>query len=355
MTTEPQNTVAADTAPEKETIEPSLMGIFAKARFHQIVKDLAGQTNLGHLFGLGEAGDHNTEIRPAPDMGGGRKKPVHPLSAMDRRPDTRLQPLVLHGLTIANLDEALKAIATGKRLIVVFKHALPKEQCTSAAEKAILDTRREVYSVAPDVGRIGMSLYETQFSEAAKQVYWARAQQDREAVRQLFGANGCPIDTIRAMCEELPSFAGAELLTIENQKAFIGLVRILTGGGDILPHIDGPGWDVPDALACHLIDNNVAGNFYLRMPKEGGAITVYDHRFGKLEMDANRRPEPHEYAIADEALPGRKVTYRPETGDLVFFSASMPHAVSAVSDDAARVTLSFFVGIGQDRILRLFS
>ena len=51
MTTEPQNTVAADTAPEKETIEPSLMGIFAKARFHQIVKDLAGQTNLGHLFG----------------------------------------------------------------------------------------------------------------------------------------------------------------------------------------------------------------------------------------------------------------------------------------------------------------
>lgn len=252
------------------------------------------------------------------------------------------------------LSEAISSLAEHRSIAAVFKGAISLDTCETALANLVDHHRREMYEGAAGVGRIGKSLYETQFSAEHDLSYWQNADKDRELVRAVFSPHAAPMDRLQVMCDGLPEFMGARLLRVGGRPGFVGLLRYLDSGGEILPHTDFASWDVPNSIECQQIDCQIAVNFYLNMPAVGGEVTVYDQRVSKLEYDANRRKAPNRYALEESFLGGNSVTIKPAVGDMVLFNANLPHRVSATSGET-RYTSSSFLGVCRDRSLVFFS
>ena len=280
----------------------------------------------------------------------------------DKRPIERYEgkiyedpnSLTFYDYSIESLDKALVEMAEGRKLAAVFKRVVPESLRKAVVQNLENHQAKEHYEGAELVGRIGMSLYETQFNPDLLIKYFETAASNREMARAVFRPFGSPVDTLRAMCDELPSFCGANLLRLRYGTAFVGLIRYLDEGGEILPHTDNPAWDVPESLKCQQIETSIAWNLHLQAASEGGEVTVYGRRPTKLEYDAYRREAPNSYALKDEFLPRRSVTIRPEAGDIVLFNASLPHRVNKTSGET-RFTKTCFIGIDRERHLHLFS
>jgi len=277
-----------------------------------------------------------------------------PLTRYDARIHEDPHCLTYYRYNVENLDKAIKEIAEGRKLAAVFKGVLPKELLEAAVKNLENHQEKELYEGAEAVGRIGASLYENQFGPDREARYFEKAAASREAARSVFKPFGSPIDTLRAMCDELPSFNGANLLRLKSGTAFIGLMRYLDDGARIFPHTDNAAWDMPGCIVCQQIECQIAFNAHLQAASEGGQVTVYGRRPNKVEYDAYREDAPNAYALKEAFLPMRSVTIYPEAGDIVLFNASLPHEVAETSG-ATRYTASCFIGIDRERGIKLFS
>ena len=277
-----------------------------------------------------------------------------PLTRYDARVYDDPHCLTFYKYNVENLDKAIKEIAEGRKLAAVFKNVLCAELRAAAVENLENHQAKELYEGAEAVGRIGASLYENQFGSDREARYFATAAASREVARAVFKPYGSPIDALRAMCDELPSFNGSNLLRLKEGTAFIGLIRYLDDGARILPHTDHAGWDMPNSLGCQQIECQIAFNAHLQAATEGGDVTVYGRRPTKVEYDAYREDAPNAYALKEAFLPTRSVTINPEAGDIVLFNASLPHEVAQTSG-ATRYTASCFLGVDRDRRIQLFS
>ena len=255
---------------------------------------------------------------------------------------------------VKNLNIALKEISEGRKLAAVFKQALPKAMLDAAIKNLDTHHEKELYEGADAVGRIGASLYENQFGKDRKHRYFKNAAKSIETSREIFAPFGSPVDTLRAMTDDLPSFKGSNLLRLKRGTAFVGLIRYLDSGAKIWPHTDNISWDMPNSIQCQQIECQIAWNAHIQAADKGGQVTVYSRRPSKVEYDAYRQDEPNSYALRDEFLPTRSVTIYPEAGDIVLFNASLPHEVGE-TNGATRYTASAFIGIDRDRGLKLFS
>jgi hypothetical protein len=255
---------------------------------------------------------------------------------------------------VATLNYAIKEIAEGRKLAAIFKGVLPGVVRETAIKSVQDHAEREKYVGAANVGRIGQSVYEAQFGPDHAARYFENAPASNEMVRRVFDPHGSPIDTLRAMADELPDFNGASLLRLERGITFAGLIRYLENGASILPHVDNVGWDLANSLASQQIDIQIAWNAMIDAADDGGVVTVFDRRLSWTEYEAFREEPPNAYALKPEALPRRKVSFRPEAGDIFIFNASLPHAVSETSG-RTRYTLSCFIGIDRQRHNHIFS
>lgn len=289
---------------------------------------------------------HNAPLSPA--------QQALAAGGLTAKPSSTVLCTINPSLNADALAAALNDLAEHRTIATVFKTVLSPDVCAAAVANLQDHHRKETYEGAKQVGRIGKSLYETQFGTEHAQAYWQNAEADRAIVRAVFSPYAAPMDVLQVMCDGLPGFHGARLLRIAGNPAFVGLLRYLDNGGEILPHTDVAPWDVPGSLECQQVDCQIAANFYLNMPEIGGEVTIYDQRVSKLEYDANRRPAPDRYALTDAFLTGDSVTIKPEVGDLVLFNANLPHRVSATSGET-RYTSSSFIGVCRDRSLVFFS
>jgi len=187
-------------------------------------------------------------------------EPQKPLTRYDARVHEDPHCLTFYSYTVETLDKAVKEIAEGRKLAAVFKKVLPAEMLAVSVTNLESHQAKELYEGAEAVGRIGASLYENQFGPDRETRYFAQAAACREEARAVFKPYGSPIDTLRAMCDELPSFRGANLLRLKSGTAFIGLMRYLDDGARILPHTDVAGWDMPHSLLCQQIECQIAFN-----------------------------------------------------------------------------------------------
>lgn len=284
----------------------------------------------------------------------GPTTPLLSLATVDEATHGNSHCLVFQNYNLETLGKGLIEIAEGRKLAALYENVLSPSMLQASVRNLETHQRKELYEGADCVGRIGNSLYETQFGPEHREQYFAKALESSEAARDVFYPYASPIDQLRTMCDELPSFEGANLLRVEDGIGFAGLIRYLDNGARILPHTDNAAWDMPDSLICQQIDVQIAFNAHLQAATTGGEVTVYGRRPSKAEYDAYREDTPNQYAIKPDVFRTRSVTIHPKAGDLVLFNASLPHEVAETTGDT-RYTSSCFIGINRDRKITLFS
>lgn len=253
-----------------------------------------------------------------------------------------------------NLAKAVENIAVGSSCAAIFSGALSPTFCSQAVAQIESRGKLEHYlGGADDVGRSGHpSLYETQYDPLIQARYFAGALSAIGEMRNIFGDLQNPADRVRAMMDECwPK--GARLMRLNGKPCSVGLVRFLDKGGEILPHTDNCCWDVPDSIDAQQVEAQIAFNFHLQTPDQGGEVTIFPKRLTKIEQDAIRLSPPNEYGLDRSKLP-MGIIIKPEVGSLVLFEARLPHAVAPCTG-RTRYTLSGFIGICRTGQAVLFS
>jgi hypothetical protein len=125
---------------------------------------------------------------------------------------------------------------------------------------------------------------------------------------------------------------------------FVGLSRVIEPGVDFLAHHDIVAKDVPDVFSARSLRSQLSANIYLQMPSKGGELWLWDKEIDASVFDDMRGLN---YGIDHHILGDPDITIKPEVGYLMVFNSRKMHAVTA-SDDAARITLSCFIGYRGD-------
>lgn len=270
------------------------------------------------------------------------------------RHDKRLAVYGPETYNAANIADANRKIARGEIVAALFKRAVPQDTCDYATAKLNAYAGKQMYSGAPNVGRIGKSLFEIQFSPADYVEYFANAQADLEVSRSMFPPGRYPLDELRlALDDQWLGKVGR--LRLEGGLCGLGLLRFLDKGGEILPHNDVAAADAEHSLIAQNIDIQIAFNLLIQGAQRGGSTRIYPKRFSRNEYQANRRNAPNDYALKDDCLPPDPVVIEAEAGDVYFFDANFPHRVDACAGIRSRYTLSAFIGVLRNSDLSLFS
>lgn len=207
------------------------------------------------------------------------------------------------------------------------------------------------YSFAQDVLKSNLTFSETD-SEELRNTYFQNAIRQIDNIRQLFYPFYSPIDYLRLKLQEVYPH-GAELMTLDGQKMFCGLLRAFHSGVEAEPHQDVLYWD-SDYDRNAMLDNQLAANIYLKTPEEGGELELWNHKCDSQQEYENLR-NPHSYGLDRTKLGSSELLILPEPGDLILFESNRVHAVLP-SKGALRITMSSFIGYNRNnQPLKLWS
>lgn len=107
-----------------------------------------------------------------------------------------------------------------------------------------------------------------------------------------------------------------------------------------LAHHDIFAKDAPDSFQARSLQAQMAANVYLSMPREGGALQIWDQELSPEAFDELRGGS---YGIDPALLGEPSLAIRPNAGDLILFNSRRMHAVTPGTEDT-RLSLSCFVG-----------
>ena len=237
-----------------------------------------------------------------------------------------------------SLDNLFKLIH-GEIDFLIVNNFIDENLCRILSKK-IFDAGYQVYSNAKSIGRIGMSLYETEGDTEKLKHYYNISKDEIDYMRKLLYPYANPIDTVRCMLDEIwPQ--GANLARFhKNSAAFVGLSRILEPGIYFLAHHDIVQKDLKNNYIVDSILKQLAVNVYLQMPTEGGELEYWNREMKPTEFDELRQES---YGINAELLGIPDYTIKPSIGDLFIFNSKKMHAINPPSD-INRLSLSFFMG-----------
>jgi len=118
-------------------------------------------------------------------------------------------------------------------------------------------------------------------------------------------------------------------------------VRIYHEGVEIEPHQDILAVESPDDPEAQSLVAQFGANVYLTTSDYGGDLQLYDEQY-TIENYNDLSLGPR--VVSRDKIPAPSVTITPHAGDLILFPSRRLHAVSKVSGESPRVTVSFFVG-----------
>lgn len=259
-------------------------------------------------------------------------------------------------LTVAQLAEKpLLDLILGDTLAVEWKGFLPPNHARQVADK-FLAARWDHYKTggADGIEIYGreLSLFECGGARTCPQ-YFAKALPARRAVRKLLSPLSCPIDCMQTALDECWR-PGAKVLTLNGQKAHVGLARCFREGGEARTHNDRARIDFAHPKTARM-QFQLALNCYLSMAA-GGELELWNLTPPDDLYEAARYVGSHSYAVRSELLPPPDLVIRPEPGSFILFNAGKLHRVRPVLGDGARVTVSAFAAFfGLDESLEIFS
>jgi len=217
--------------------------------------------------------------------------------------------------------------------------------------KGLKSTGYNDYVNAPQVGRIGMSYFETGLKPEIIEQYFSTAIENINILRDACAPYSCPIDTLRCVVDEVWN-NGCMLQTLYGKKMFVGLSRCMKPGIPLKAHHDMFGRHAPDTPEAQSLISQFGVNVYIDVPEIGGELAMWDDEISDREFLESRG---NDYAIPLEKLGPCDYSTKPENGDLIFFNARKLHAVLA-GEGKDRLTLSAFLGFrGNQEPLTLWS
>lgn len=122
-------------------------------------------------------------------------------------------------------------------------------------------------------------------------------------------------------------------------------IRIYCAGVGIEPHQDILSAESSNDMAAKALNRQFGANIYLSMGTNGGSLELFDTDYSKTDYK-NLAYGPR--VVSRDSLP-KPVTIRPKVGDLIVFSSHRIHAVAESEGEVARITISFFVGVEDEK------
>ncbi|WP_068317393.1 2OG-Fe(II) oxygenase [Polycladidibacter hongkongensis] len=207
------------------------------------------------------------------------------------------------------------------------------------------------YLNAPQVGRIGMSYFETGRQPDIIEHYFANALANINLLREACSPYPCPMDTFRCVVDETWE-AGCTLQTLYEKKMFVGLSRSMKPGIPLKAHHDMFGRHAPNTPESDSLISQFGVNIYIDVPETGGELGMWDDELSDDEF-LDRRGQ--DYAIPLDQLRPCDYSAKPENGDLILFNARKLHAVLP-GEGKDRLTISAFLGYrGEKEALTVWS
>ncbi len=210
------------------------------------------------------------------------------------------------------------------------------------------------YLVAPEFGlqRIGMTLFETQNQPELLETYYREARSTMLSIRRICAPMLTPMDRFRLELEELWP-VGAHIERMHGRKMLVGIARMFEDAHALEPHQDVIHRDLPDSPDAHRILTQITANVYLRLPKIGGEIELWEAQ--PTDAEAQNLYTGHHDFYDRAKLPQPTAVLAATQGELLLWLTDRVHAVRACTG-GPRVSASCFVGFrGHDEPLTLWS
>ncbi len=230
----------------------------------------------------------------------------------------------------------------------------PRWLCEKIARRLLRHPGFARYLMAQDVGvqRIGMTLFEAENEAEGLDSYYAKAQGTMWSIRRHCFPYLTPIERLRLELDEAWP-AGAMIESLHGRKMLCGVARMFEDSHSLPPHQDVLARDVPESGRAAAMKSQVAINCYIRAPREGGDLELWDVSPTEEEYAELRDGR---YDFLDRAkLPPSAAKIRPDTGELLLMRSDRVHSVHP-SIGGPRVAMSCFIGYyGEDEPLSFWS
>lgn len=236
----------------------------------------------------------------------------------------------------------LRMLCSGEIMAIRISDFIAKEVIDDVRERLFHHNEKGALGHAKEFTRLGISYAEIK-NDDVRIAYHANALKNIQRLRNLFGTKLSPIDRFRVLLDDIwPT--GAHLLSVNNEKCFVGVCRYLTPGIDLKPHIDNLEWTLPAGMEFK-IKHQLSSNIYLQVPEKGGELELWNISPSAKEYDELKGTR--HYGIDRSLMPIPEVVIKPRSGDLIFLNPRFIHSVRPV-EHVDRITLSSFIGIESD-------
>ncbi len=250
--------------------------------------------------------------------------------------------------------ETLMGLMEGQCPVFIAPAFCPDHAYDHIADRIIAHPQVGPYVVESRFRRLGKSFYDTAKDPRLLDAYFAEASGDMQEMRELCHPFWSPLDELRCKLDEIWPW-GATIATLNGRKMKAGTARVCFEGDQADAHVDSLGFDAETFSDAPVLTRQASANFYLRLPRKGGALVVWDKRLVTKEEEAAHRLLSSRYALDEEKLGRPLPPIHPNQGDLIIFDTNCPHAVRPTLD-GVRVTLAVFIGYaGEGKPLSLWS
>lgn len=197
------------------------------------------------------------------------------------------------------------------------------------------------------VSHIGNSSYEIDNDPESSERYYNHVEENYRIMQQVFSPAMTPIDYIHQHFNQIWQ-PGFRIENFHHKKMFAGLVRVIHQGSAIHAHQDLVAWSNPKAVGIEDIKCQFGMNYFLKVPKEGGRLFLWNKHINQEEFYQRARGN---FCIPISELPPPDISIKPEVGMLILLNSQHLHAIEA-SVDASRIASSCFIAYrGEDKPL----